>query len=122
MLRQAYAVGPVTVSFIERLWDQAVLEAYWDSLDVLQLARWYSFPRVERAAKRLLNRGAGGRLDLLRWLLEQELDVVSDRGDADLAGQLVFPFASGQLDQHVGQSGNWKEIAGFSRTGSRESW
>jgi len=124
MIRRAYAVGPTTACLIERLWDQAALQARWDSLEVLQFARWYSCQRVERAAIRLLNRGAGGRLDVLRLVLEEELDLLTERRDADLAGQLVFPFGSTEVAEAPPgqQSGNWDMIAGFAITGSRESW
>jgi hypothetical protein len=92
MIRQAYTVGPATALFIADLWDRATLHAYWDSLDVLQLPRWYSCRRVERAAHRLLIPGLKGRLDVLRWILEEKLDFAS-QNNADLNGQLVFPFA-----------------------------
>jgi len=93
MIRQAYTVGPATALFIADLWDRATLHAYWESLDVLQLPVLYSCPRVERAAHRLLIPGLKGRLDVLRWILEEKLDFASQRDDADLSGQLVFPFA-----------------------------
>jgi len=93
MIRQAYTVGPATALFIADLWDRATLHAYWDSLDVLQLPALYSCCRVERAAHRLLTRGIRGRLGVLRWILEEELDFASHRDDAQLNGQLVFPFA-----------------------------
>ena len=93
MIRQPYTVGPATVLFITDLWDRATLHAYWDSLDVLQLPGLFSCPRVERAAHRLLTPGLRGRLDVLRWILEEKLDFASQSDSADLNGQLVFPFA-----------------------------
>lgn len=91
MIRQAYAVGPYTVWFIQRLWDQAAVEVYWQSLEVFQFARWYSAQRLERAANRAISHGLQG-LDGLRFILEQELDRMCERRDTDVSGQLVFPF------------------------------
>jgi hypothetical protein len=91
MIRQAYSVGPYTVWFIQRLWDQAGLEVYWQSLEVFQYARWYSAQRVERAVNRAISYGVGG-LDGLRFILEQELDRLSEHPDAEASGQLRFPF------------------------------
>jgi len=102
MIRQAYAVGPYTVWFIQRLWDQAALEVYWQSLEVFQLARWHSAERLERAVNRAISRGLQG-LDGLRFILEQELDLLSERRDADVSGQLVFPFMREQQERdHFG--------------------
>ena len=117
MIRQAYTVGPATAWFIEGLWDQAVQEAYWQSLEVFQVARCYSPQRVERALIRLLDRRAAG-LDALRFVLVEELDRLSGRPDADLYGQIEFPF----MRCPAQQSGNGNAIAAFARTGSRESW
>jgi hypothetical protein len=91
MIRQAYAVGPATSLFIEQLWNRAAQEAYWQSLEVFEVARWYSPHRVERAVTRLLDDRAAG-LDALRFVLVEQLDRLSQRPDADLYGQLEFPL------------------------------
>lgn len=96
MIRQAYAVGPYTVWFIQRLWDQAGLEVYWQSLEVFQYARWYSPERVERALNRAISHGVGG-LDGLRFILEQRQDCFTEHPDAELSGQLTFPFMRKRL-------------------------
>lgn len=121
VIAQAYAVGPATVCFIEQLWKQAAQEAYWQSLEVFQFARWYSPQRLERAANRILDRAIGG-LALLRFVLEQELDFLEYRTDADLRGQLVFPFMGSKFSEADRQIGNRDIYAGFSWTSSRESW
>ena len=90
-IRQAYTVGPATALFIEQLWNRAAQEAYWQSLEVFEVARWYSPHRVERAITRLLDDRAAG-LDALRFVLVEELDRLSQRPDADLYGQIEFPF------------------------------
>jgi hypothetical protein len=117
MIQQACTVGPATACFIDRLWDQALQEAYWQSLEVFQVARWHSPQRVERALTRILDRRAAG-LDALRFVLVEELDRLSERPDADLYGQIEFPFMRGAAEQ----SGNAHASAAFSRTGSRASW
>ncbi len=117
MLRQAYTVGPATAWFIEGLWNQAVQEAYWQSLEVFQVAYWHSPQRVELALTRLLDRGTTG-LDALRFVLAEELDRLTERPDADLYGQIEFPF----MRSPAQKSGNADASAAFSRTGLRESW
>jgi hypothetical protein len=92
MISQAYTVGPATALFIEQLWNRAAQEAYWQSLEVFEVARWYSPHRVERAITRLLDDRAAG-LDALRFVLVEELDRLSQHPDADLYGQLQFPFS-----------------------------
>jgi hypothetical protein len=91
MIRQAYGVGPYTAWFIQRLWDQAAFDVYGQSLEVFQYARWYSAERIERAVNRAISHGVEG-LEGLRFILEQELDLLSECRDADVSGQLVFPF------------------------------
>lgn len=118
---QAYAVGPATVCFIEQLWKQAAQEAYWQSLEVFQFARWYSPQRLERAANRILDRAIGG-LALLRFVLEQELDLLEYRVDADLCGQMMFPFMRTTTKKADHQNGNQDRSALFAWTSSRESW
>jgi hypothetical protein len=115
MIHQAYTVGPATAWFIEGLWNQAVQEAYWQSLEVFQLARWYSPQRVERALIRLLHRKAAG-LDALHFVLAEELDRLTERPDADLYGQIEFPF----MRSPAQQSGKSDASAAFSRTCLRE--
>jgi hypothetical protein len=116
MIQQAYTVGPATAWFIEGLWNQAVQEAYWQSLEVFQVASWYTQQRVERALTRLLYRKAAG-LDALRFVLAEELDRLCERSDADLYGQIEFPFMRGPAQQ----SGNADASAAVSRTGLRAS-
>ena len=91
MIRQAYTVGPATALFIEQLWNRAAQEAYWKSLELFEVARWYSPQRVERAIVRLLDDRTAG-LDALRFVLVEELDRLSQPPDADLYGQLELPF------------------------------
>jgi hypothetical protein len=121
VIAQAYAIGPATVCFIEQLWRQAAQEAYWQSLEVFQFARWYSPQRLERAVNRILDRAIGGSA-LLRFVLEEELDLLEHRPDADLRGQLVFPFMGSRFSEVDRQIGNRDIYAGFSWTSSRESW
>ena len=99
-------MGPATALFITDLWNRATQYAHWDSLFIMQLSRWYSCRRVERATHRLLTRGASGRLDLLRRVLEEQLDLLDERCDADLDGQLVFPFDRPMRIEDHEQSGN----------------
>jgi hypothetical protein len=124
MIRQAYQVGPYTVWFIQRLWDQAALEVYWQSLEVFQYARWYSPQRVERAANRAISHGLPG-LDGLLFILEQELDRLSERRDTDFSGQLTFAFMGERQEstsQMIYQRDYENMSAGFTRTSSWESW
>jgi hypothetical protein len=88
---------------------------------VFQFARWYSPQRPERAVTRILDR-AIGELALLRFVLEQELDLLEYRTDADLRGQLVFPFMDSISSEADRQIGNQDIYTGFSWTSSRESW
>jgi transposase len=92
---QAYKVGRRGVGSelqsFEQLWNRASQEAYWQSLEVFEVARWYSPHRVERAIARLLDDRAAG-LDALRFVLIEELDRLCPRPDANLHGQLEFPF------------------------------
>ena len=91
MIRQAYEVGPWTVLFIQRLWDQAKRDVYGESLQIFHYARWYSAQRVEQAINRALCCGAQG-IGGLRYILENELDLLSMCPETELTGQRVFPF------------------------------
>lgn len=120
VIAQAYAVGPATVCFIEQLWKQAAQEASWQSLEVFPFARWDSPQRLERAANRILDRAIGG-LALLRFVLEEQLDLVEYRADADLCGQMMFPFMRTTTEMVDHQNGTQDRSALFAWTSSRES-
>jgi len=91
VIRSAHAVGPATVLFLQDLWGRAALRAYWDSLEVLMCARWYSAQRMERAIKWAWQYGietvAG-----LRAILEEQLDEMPANAEREVNGQLLFPF------------------------------
>ena len=91
MIQQAYRIGPSTAWFIQRLWDHAALEAYWQGLEVFQYAHRYSPERVERATTRAMSHGIAD-LDGLRLIFAYNLDSVSECQDGDVFGQLLLPF------------------------------
>lgn len=118
MIRQAYEIGPHTVLFIQELWREAVQEATWNSLNLFQLVRWYSVQRVEQAIDRAMRHGVRG-IQGLRYILEEELDQLERREDAELNGQLLLPLGFPEAPENTRQSGNVAENAAFPRTGSR---
>jgi hypothetical protein len=61
-------------------------------------------------------------LNQLRFILAQELDRLSERREADLQGQLTFPFMQSEPTDGAHHSGNADERAAFARTGSQQSW
>ena len=96
MLALASAVGPFTSWLSEKLWIQAMRETCWDCQQLLCLARTFSPPRLEAAIARLTLYGVED-LASLRFVLEQDLDQVARRYDADLDGQLHLPLESPRL-------------------------
>ena len=96
MLALASAVGPFTSWLSEKLWIQAMRETCWDCQQLLCLARTFSPPRLEAAIARLTLYGVED-LASLRFVLEQDLDQVPRRYDADLDGQLHLPLESPRL-------------------------
>ena len=93
MLALASAIRPFTSLMVQRLWSQAAREASWASQQLLDYARSYSPTRLERAIDRLMSYGVQD-LASLRFILEQDLDLVAIRGDADLDSQIHLPFES----------------------------
>ena len=91
VIKSAYTVGPATVMFLHDLWGRAALRAYWDSLEVLTCARWYSHQRMERAIKWAWQYGID-TVAGLRAVLEEQLDEVPVNAQRELSGQLLFPF------------------------------
>ena len=96
MLALASAVGPFTSWLSEKLWIQAMRETCWDCQQLLCLARTFSPPRLEAAIARLTLYGVED-LASLRFVLEQDLDQVAQRYDANLDGQLHLPLESPRL-------------------------
>ena len=96
MIVLASAVGPFTSWLSEKLWTQALQQACWDCQDLLCLARTFSPPRLEAAIARLMYYGIKD-LASLRFVLEQDLDQVARRVDADLDGQLHLPLENPRL-------------------------
>lgn len=93
------AVGPATGDLARRLFEQATHEASQRCLDVLCYARWFTPARVERAALRLMDYGVHD-VAALRFLLEQELDGLFVRPDAELDGQLHLGFTAEEMSSH----------------------
>ena len=96
MLALASAVGPFTSWLSEKLWIQAASQACWDCQQLLCLGRSFSPSRLEAAIARLTLYGVED-LASLRFILEQDLDQVARRYDADLDGQLHLPLESPRL-------------------------
>jgi len=89
------AVGPAT-GLLARRWMQSVLrDACADCRDLLHYARRFTPARVERAALRLMDYAIQD-IASLRFLLDHEIDILVDRNEADLDGQLLLPFVDGQ--------------------------
>ena len=95
MLALASTVGPFTSWLAERLWTQAARQACWDCQHLLSLGLSFSPSRLEAAISRLMYYGAED-LASLRFILEQDLDQVARRYDADLDGQLHLPLTNPQ--------------------------
>lgn len=111
VLALSESVGPATAYLARRLLEQATREACHRCTDLLCYARRFSPLRVERAAVRLIGHG----LEDLRWLqflLEQDLDGLVDRPDAEVDGQLSLGLAG------VGPS-NKREVPISERTAVR---
>ena len=83
------AVGPATAYLARRLIESATRDACQRCLSLLCHARSFTPLRVERAALRLLDHGLED-LEALRFLLEQDLDTLVARVDAEFDGQLLL--------------------------------
>ena len=99
VLQIVSAVGPATGDLARLLIKQAVSEAYQRCLDVLCYARWFTPARVEHASRRLLSHGVHD-VGAMRFLLENELDSLLIRHDADLDGQLFLKFDDDDVLSH----------------------
>jgi len=89
------AVGPATAYLARRLFEQTEREACHRGLDLISYARSFTSARVERAAIRLLDHGLDDAASL-RFVLENDLDALADRPDAELDGQLRLGFDFGE--------------------------
>ncbi len=85
------AIGPATALLAQRLIESASREACQSCLDLLTYARWFTPPRVERAALRLMDYGIHD-VASLRFLLEHDLDTLVGRTDVEFDGQLLLRF------------------------------
>jgi hypothetical protein len=86
-------LGPCAEWFIRTLWAQAAQQAYQDSLQLLEYAHRYTPQRLENACQRALLYHLEG-LAALRFIFAEDLDRLLPRPDAELTGQLRFPFAN----------------------------
>ena len=96
MLALASAVEPFTSLLAEKLWTHAARQACWDCQHLFCLAHSFSPQRLEAAIARLVYYGVED-LASLRFILEQDLDQVARRYDADIDGQLHLPLETTQL-------------------------
>lgn len=93
ILHHGALLGPCAEWFIRTLWAQAAQYAYQDSLQLLDYAHRYTPQRLEHACKRALLYRLEG-LSALRFIFAEDLDRLPLRLDAELTGQLRFPFAN----------------------------
>ena len=85
------AIGPATALLAQRLIESASREACLCCLDLLSYARWFTPPRVERAALRLMDYGIPD-IASLRFLLVNDLDTLVGGSDIEFDGQLLLRF------------------------------
>jgi hypothetical protein len=93
ILHHGALLGPCAEWFIRTLWAQAAQHAYQDSLQLLDYAHRYTPQRLEHACQRALLYRLEG-LAALRFIFAEDLDRLPPRPDAELTGQLRFPFAN----------------------------
>ena len=93
ILHHGDLLGPFAAWFIQTLWAQAAQHAYQESVQLLSYAHRYTPQRLERACERALLYHLEG-LAALRFIFAEDLDRLSPRLDAELTGQLRFPFAN----------------------------
>lgn len=117
VIRRACKIGPYTVFFIDQLWADAAQQAFCSSLEILMLARWYSAYRLEHAIHRAMDHDVDS-LSGLRYILEEGLDQLDSRSDADLGGQLTLSLATEEAPEDTWQTENAAESTGFPHTRS----
>jgi len=100
VLALTQAIGPAAGFLARRLFDQAARDACQHCLDLLSYARSFTPMRVERAALRLMDYGIHD-LGALRFLLEQDLDALVLRADADFDGQLPLGLTGAESSQRM---------------------
>jgi len=93
ILHHGALLGPCAAWFTRTLWAQAAQHAYQDSLQLLDYAHRYTPQRLEHACQRALLYKLN-TLAALRFILAEDLDRLPPRPDAELIGQLRFPFAN----------------------------
>ena len=92
ILHHGALLGPYAAWFIQTLWAQAAQHAYQESLQLLDYAHRYTPQRLENACERALLYHLEG-LAAIRFIFAEDLDRLPPRPDAELTGQLRFPFA-----------------------------
>ena len=92
ILHHGALLGPCAEWFIRTLWAQAAQHAYQDSLQLLDLAHRYTPQRLEHACQCAMLYHLES-LAALRFIFAEDLDRLPLRPDAELTGQLLFPFA-----------------------------
>lgn len=92
ILHHGTLLGPCAEWFIRTLWTQAAQHAYQDSLQLLDYTHRYTPQRLENACERALLYHLEG-LTAIRFIFAEDLDRLPPRPDAELTGQLRFPFA-----------------------------
>jgi hypothetical protein len=87
ILHHAALLGPTTAWFIRRLWAQAALQAYQQSIDLASHAHRYTPQRLERSCQRALLYGLDS-LPALRLILAEDLLPLPEAEPT----QLLLPF------------------------------
>jgi hypothetical protein len=98
MIERAQTFGVATTILVQRIWNRAAIQAYWDCLDVFRCARQYSPARLERATCQAIALGLHGA-KYVREILIRRLDLVtgSQLQAADDV-QFLLPFMGDFLD------------------------
>ena len=93
ILHHSALLGPCAQWFTRTLWAQAAQHAYQDSLQLLDFAQRYTPQRLEHACQCAMLYHLES-LAALRFIFAEDLDRLPLRPDAELTGQLLFPFAN----------------------------
>jgi hypothetical protein len=83
---------------VENLWASSLLEADQDARQLMQLSNSHGRHRLEAACRRAIYYRQDKNTEVIRWILDRDLERLPLTPFTDIRGQFVFPLYQPEIE------------------------
>jgi hypothetical protein len=95
---QAQNCGPAAIQLIEEFWLANTRKSFRSGCQIMGLARFYGSKRLEAACQRAIYYNRDKDYATIKWILENNYDLLSLIPYSDVTGQLLFDLTHNHAD------------------------